>query len=182
MGLIIVSGLLLAYLQWLFLWKPMILDYYRDNIFILRRKLFILVLDGKISPSDNAYKMLWVIFNGAIRYSNRITLVDFIVFSVFYRKSESGTGILKQVRNAIAQVPENETRKELCTLLNSMHEETGRLLFYNNTVLLIVLVLALVVSFLFIKISSKLTKQFSVLGKCFDNIFASDEDRLFIKP
>jgi len=75
-----VIALVVAF-QYVFL--PTVVDCFRDRMFELRRDLFLLVADGKIAPTDQAYVSLRRLMNGTIRFAERITFVRLCMAALF---------------------------------------------------------------------------------------------------
>jgi len=77
-----VSCLLLCILWFGFL-KPQRQDAFREELFTLRGRLFVLAADKNISFHDPAYKQLRMFINGLLRFTHRISPLALAVSSAF---------------------------------------------------------------------------------------------------
>lgn len=98
---VLLSGVLLTALSWLYFWAyaEYRVDRTRHNLFRLRSQLFDLGAAGEIEFDSPAYGMMRTMINGAIRYAHRATVVDAFLMSRSMRSADVG----KAVRAAHAE-------------------------------------------------------------------------------
>jgi hypothetical protein len=68
-------GILALMLVWRTIFVPAIIDHFRQDLFALRRELFLMMADGKIEPTHPAYVRLRSTMNGLLRFAERVSLV-----------------------------------------------------------------------------------------------------------
>lgn len=76
--------LLIAAFQWILL--PTLVDGFRQRVFNLRREMFLLVANGKISPEEPAYTHLRSTMNGVIRFAKHLTFLRLLLHGTLFRK------------------------------------------------------------------------------------------------
>jgi hypothetical protein len=69
-SLVLTALITVVLLRW---WATARLDAFRQDLFIVRDKLFDYAQEGKIGFDDPAYRLLRQLFNGMIRYAHQLT-------------------------------------------------------------------------------------------------------------
>jgi hypothetical protein len=96
---------------WQFMLRPTLVDYYRADLFKLRRRLFLFMASGKISSSNPAYKDLRKGINSLLRFAERVTFLRLIVTALFAR--QNGRQLVARRTKLIAAAPNSEARQYL---------------------------------------------------------------------
>ena len=92
-------------------WRGIWIDTGRQELFVLRDKLFMLAANGSISFDDEAYKLLRDMLNGMIRFTHRFNVSTLLVMLWIVQKSD--TQRESMVLKAIAKVPDSEVVRQL---------------------------------------------------------------------
>ncbi len=132
---------LICYAQWHFLWRPYILEKFRDDLFMVREKLFDYARTGKIEFSDEAYLLLRKRINSLLRYGHRINFTNlFVVFLFPLSSFEKYSKEHKQeFIDAIEALPNKESKELIYEIKNTVAERIIKYLF-NSAPLLILLI------------------------------------------
>jgi hypothetical protein len=109
----ILVAILLLVLRYALL--PTLNDGFRQDLFDLRRRIFLLRVDGVLSPADRAYRILMKQINASIRFADAMTFGRWLVVAIATRPSPSA---YDDFEIALASLPD-ETRR----VLVAAHEE-----------------------------------------------------------
>lgn len=94
-------------------------DEFRQEVFALRRRLFLAAVDGEVRFDDPAYEFLRTTMNGMIRYAERVTMARVLLVGVIAREASAQFGV--QAARAFTETPDAARR---VTLTNYQDELT----------------------------------------------------------
>lgn len=78
-GLALIFGVAAGVGMWVWVWVPYSREVLRQDLFSLRRRLFVYMADGKISPDEHAYGLLRHTINGMLYIADEITFLDLAI-------------------------------------------------------------------------------------------------------
>lgn len=115
-------SLLLIWASIVWFWKDYFLDEFRQSMFKLRDELFLMAADGLIPFEHPAYGMQRLAINGTIRFAHRISLTQYIAFSLFVRGSMDALHVSYQSRwNAALEDLDAPARAAIIDIRNRSH-------------------------------------------------------------
>lgn len=76
-----ILGILALVLIWQRVYLPISAEYLRQDIFKIRRELFLSMVDGHIERDDPVYVHLMFVMNGLLRTAEKMTMTRLAVFS-----------------------------------------------------------------------------------------------------
>ncbi len=110
----------------LFVWecglRPLMLDNFRDKVFVVRDRLYLLAQEQRIDCNSEAYRAVEQFLNGVIRYAHRFSLSSFLLTTRAYREgslgaeASSSTALLQK----IGAVQDVAVRNELNALVTDI--------------------------------------------------------------
>jgi hypothetical protein len=97
-----------------FLYKQLVLDYFRQRMFELRDSMFDLAADGIISFDDPAYGLLRKTINGFLRFGHRISFIELFI-AIFVMKNDpvykdKRISFHRKMGQALHSLPEDKAR------------------------------------------------------------------------
>lgn len=110
---------------WHFGIKELMLDDFRDSIFLIRDRLYALGKSNRLAYDSEAYRAVELFLNSVIRYAHRFSFSSFVLIRVDEEKAyaESAPSAVV-ITNKINAVQDETVRREL----NGMLEEVAMLL------------------------------------------------------
>lgn len=121
---------------------------FRQKMFGLRRRLFLLMVDGHINASDPVYTRLRTSLNGLIRTAERITFLRVVLIAALFANT---TKTYRETDAAAIDAITNEhTRKQICALRDEMYDVIVRHVIFTSPLamglLVVLILLALIVA------------------------------------
>lgn len=102
---------LLVIAAWRFMVVRTMNDTFRQRLFEMRRSLFLLVADGRISPDEPAYRQLCSTINGLLKFAERVTLLRIVLIG---RSTPLNTAAyVDRAGRSLAQIQDEEVRKTI---------------------------------------------------------------------
>jgi hypothetical protein len=101
-----------------YLWQQYVIDVTREQLFELRDRLFDIASEGKLDRNSESYRVLREMFNSGIRFTHRISLVQFIMVSRY--EDELVRTRVASVQMLLDDIDNQDTRYEVQKLLNRM--------------------------------------------------------------
>lgn len=102
---------LLMIAAWRFMVVRTMNDTFRQRLFEMRRSLFLLVADGRISPDEPAYRQLCSTINGLLKFAERVTLLRIVLIG---RSTPLNTAAyVDRAGRSLAQIQDEEVRKTI---------------------------------------------------------------------
>lgn len=98
-------GLIALWAFWFWLWKPQLIDIFRQELFALRSDLFDVAASGAVPFDHPAYAQLRLLINGMIRFAHRASLATLIVAARHSREAPSGA--LEAWKRSVQDLPED---------------------------------------------------------------------------
>jgi hypothetical protein len=121
-----------ALLLWLY--RDYRVDLFRQRMFTLRDELFDLARSGAVSFDHPAYGILRSTINGFIRFGDRATILDFLMFAVVLQPADvQAESFKKQWESNLATLP-GESEAQLIALRTRMHDTILRQVFAGSPV------------------------------------------------
>jgi hypothetical protein len=103
--------------------KRLMLDDFRDSLFVTRDRLYSLTKEQRISCDDKAYRSVESFVNLTIRYAHRFTFLSF-AFSVWHMDEVKEAAAYNQrsqiMMKAVASVKDDAVRRELNTIIDEV--------------------------------------------------------------
>ncbi|HZL27743.1 MAG TPA: hypothetical protein VFC39_14555 [Acidobacteriaceae bacterium] len=103
--------------------KRLMLDNFRDSLFITRDRLYALVREGRITCNDPAYRALELFINRTIRYAHRFTFLSF-AFSVWHletvKETASYSSQSRAMLEAVDAIKDESVKSELNALIGEV--------------------------------------------------------------
>lgn len=131
----VVTGLLAALMLlfvWQYIWQATTLESFRQNIFTLRRELFLYMADGNIQSSHPAYLELRQTMNGMLRYAGRLTFGRALLGSFMIRRFRRAFS--QQREKNFALIPTPEARLKLEDLQRRLSHEIGVYTLFKSSI------------------------------------------------
>lgn len=105
------TGLFSLIATFQFLLLPTLVAGFRQRIFGLRRELFLLVVQNKISPEEPAYTHLRSTMNGVLRFAHHLTLTRLLFHGTLFRKHT--LAYAQRLKEDLASVRNSKLREQL---------------------------------------------------------------------
>lgn len=115
-------------------------DRLRQDMFILRDRLFDLALDGRIDFNHPAYGLLRSTMNGAIRYAHRLSLSQFILRLIFLNGNDGSDRTFESRFFDLRESLEPSVRNEVTEIWRKMNLLMVEHVILKSPILLITLV------------------------------------------
>src|SRR5712664_3367308 len=80
---------------------PVLVEIFRQRMFNLRREFFLYMIDGHVSPSEHAYRLLLETMNAMIRYAQIFSLSRVILAWPFVRREPQWKALVDRCIEAI---------------------------------------------------------------------------------
>lgn len=119
------------------LFRSLIIDAFRQNVFAIRDELFEFANQGNISFDSPAYYELRIAMNSVIRYAERITYLRFLIGKAVEKASPDPNvkAYAAKMQSLIESLPETQ-RAYLKTAYIRLHREIVYLLTWRSPLLL----------------------------------------------
>lgn len=114
-------GAIACWTLWFYFVKEQRVDAFREELFCIRRDLFLLAASGKISFDSNPYTELRYRINGMLRFAHRISLRTSFVAAKLAEINPDKTNVYDEWKKSLEDVPA-DVRAEL----NSIHSRMFR--------------------------------------------------------
>ena len=98
---------------WEFGIKPLQLDNFRDSLFLVRDKLYLLAREGGIEHDAPAYRAVELLINSMIQYAHRFTFLSFLLSMHWREKHPQQIDHAANLLAAIDTVGDHRVREEL---------------------------------------------------------------------
>lgn len=141
-GVSLTVSLLGLWFAWYRVYRPVVVASFREEVFSIRRDLFMLVARKEIAPSHPGYTRLRWTMNGVLRFAERFGLGRAILIYVFGPKPESAS-----MKELIDTVSDDGVRRQLQGLNDRFCLATCKYLAARSPVLS-VLLLGVMLAFL----------------------------------
>lgn len=106
---------------WHFAIKELMLDNFRDSVFVIRDRLYSLAKDGKIAYDSDAYRAVELFLNGVIRYAHRFSFSSFVLISFDEEKAYADASRpFETIVSKIAGVEDPAVRVQLQDMLGEV--------------------------------------------------------------
>jgi hypothetical protein len=102
-------GLALAMLAFRYVFMPAMVAAMRQDVFEMRRELFLMVARGKIEPTHPAYTRLRGTLNGLLRFAERVTFLDLVAAYISWKAAGSPQAEFAELEETI---PEPSVRED----------------------------------------------------------------------
>ncbi|MCU1278251.1 MAG: hypothetical protein JWM53_1797 [bacterium] len=103
---------------------PTLIEEFRQRVFQLRRRLFLVMADGLIHRNDVAYSRLYRAMNGTLRYAESVTFFRLLVHDIFMRRELKAAD--DPMDQAIAGMQNEVARQRLVMLRRQLGFEVAR--------------------------------------------------------
>lgn len=110
----LVAGVSLMLVAWTFAWRPTLNAELRQGFFDLRDRLFRLVEQGRIAPTQPLYVYLRSSMNSGLRYAEHYTFVHLVLGLVFFRRPSREIEV--RFQSLVNEIPDVELRQELLAI------------------------------------------------------------------
>jgi hypothetical protein len=103
--------------------KRLMLDDFRDSLFVTRDRLYVLAREGRIDCDDEAYRSVEMFINRTIQYAHRFTFLSFL-FSIIHEPDAvaqpSANSPWEEMLKQIEKVKDDSVRLELTSLVREV--------------------------------------------------------------
>lgn len=114
-------GAIACWMLWFYFVKEQRVDTFREELFCIRRDLFLLAASGEISFDSHSYVELRYRINGMLRFAHRISLPASFVAAKLAEINPDKTNIYDNWKKSLEDVP-----VEVRAKLNSIHSRMFR--------------------------------------------------------
>lgn len=151
----VVFWLIVALLWWL--WcdiKKYRREEVRQKLFAIRDDLFMEASRGEIAFDSEAYNLMRKVLNGAIRYTERLTLFGVAWAHVELKKNGLENRFAEVLREAMDILDSDEQRKLIASTLNRTNQALIEYLVESNLLILLIANFSIVMKSVHIRLAS----------------------------
>lgn len=131
-------GLLFLVILYFECYIDMMVDTYREQLFVIRDDLFLYAMNGSIGFDHPAYKMLRHMLNGSIRFGHRMSLLYIIIVYSGYKVIKQDESYVEGFKGAWASALDSlpvDVANHLESTRQKMHMETFKHIVFRSPVL-----------------------------------------------
>jgi len=166
--------LALSFILWYGLYRPILLEGYRQRLFEIRHQLFMFAAKGHLSFDSPIYDEVNDSINGYIKVAHRLTLFNLFLISILHRKTLTNGQDTCGLYSVVSGISEDNIRNEIQDIVDKIYLVSG--LYLALTTPLLWLPLLVTALFALIPLGCKTIKQET--GNLFNKWFGESVDAI----